>query len=147
MKTAANVARMLLGLLFFVFGVNFFFPLFSMPPHSGEAGNLIGAMYSSGYLLHAAKGIEIVAGALLLSGVLVPLALVLLGPIVVNIGLFHLFLTQPDQWAMPALVVALEVFLIWAYRDYFRGLFVAKAVPGEAAELGVHRLETPQLAQ
>jgi uncharacterized membrane protein YphA (DoxX/SURF4 family) len=132
MNKVTTTARVLLGAMFLVFGLNFFFNFFAMPSPSGKAGELAGAMYSSGYLLHATKAVEAVTGALLLTGVLVPLALVLLAPVVVNIALFNFFLTDPSQWPIPAVAVALQVYLMWAYRDYYRSLFTVQASPSAA---------------
>lgn len=129
MKIATTIARLLLGLVFTVFAVNFFFPFLPMPEMPERAKALAGAMYMSGYLFHAAKLIELTGGLLLLAGVCVPLALTLLGPIVVNIALFNLFLTPPGEWGPAILVTVLEVFLIWAYRNYFCALFTVRATP------------------
>lgn len=126
MRVLTLVARLLLGVLFLVFGLNGFLNFLSMgPPPSGLAGQFIGALFVSHYYWVIAA-LQIVAGVLLLVGRYVPLALVLLGPIIVNILLYHIFL-------MPAgIVLAVVATLLWfivfySYRQYFSGIFVQRA--------------------
>lgn len=126
-----TAARGLLGLLFFVFGLNGFLNFMPMPPLAGPAGDFIGALAASGYMFPLIKGTEVLAGALLLAGRLVPLALVLLAPIIVNIVAFHLILA-PGSYGMMALIISLEVYLAWAYRDSFAGVLNPNARPVEA---------------
>lgn len=128
-RIATTIARTLLGLAFFVFGLNFFFPFMPMPPMDGPAGAFAGALFATGYMFPMIKGIEVLAGALLLSGRFVPLALLLLAPVVVNIAAFHVFLT-PGEIGMSAVLVALLAFLGYAYRGSFRGALNPNARPG-----------------
>ena len=121
-------ARILLGLVFTVFGLNGFFHFIPQPPIPGVAGELLGAMAATGYFFPLLKGLEVVAGLMLLSGRLVPLSLVLLAPVVVQIALFHFVLT-PGQVGMAIGLLALEIFLAWAYRDSFRGVLQVHAKP------------------
>ena len=123
MKILTIIARVLLGLMFAVFGSNAFLHFLPMPPMSGHAGDFIGSMFATGYL-QAIAAIEVLAGLLLISGRYVPLGLTLLSPIVVNIVLYHLFM---DRSGMPmALVVsAITLFLAWRNRDAFAGLLRA----------------------
>lgn len=120
MKVATIIARVLLGLIFVVFGSNAFLHFIKMPPMSGPAGDFIGAMYITGYLQIIAA-LQVIGGALLLIGRYVPLGLTLLGPIIVNIDLFHIFM---DHSGLPLaiLVSALSLFLLWRHRDAFAGL-------------------------
>jgi len=128
MSKVVLVARILLGLVFFVFGLNGFLH-FLPPPDVPEAGQeLMGALGDTGYFFPLLKATETVSGALLLAGVLVPLALVLLAPIVVNIVAFHLFLA-PGGMPIAILVLVLEVFLAWGYRGSFRSVLTVKAQP------------------
>jgi hypothetical protein len=69
--------------------------------------------------------LQVIAGLLLLVGRYVPLALVLLGPILVNILLFHLLFMGGAGIGIGAVCTIFELFLIWAYRLSFRGLFDA----------------------
>jgi uncharacterized membrane protein YphA (DoxX/SURF4 family) len=93
MKIAVLIARVLLGLLFLVFGLNGFLNFLHMPMPSGLAGQYMGALFVSHYLVVVFL-VQVVGGALLLSGQFIPLALILLGPVIVNIFLFHAFLAQ-----------------------------------------------------
>ena len=83
---------------------------------------------ATGYLLPFVHGTETVAGALLLSGRFVPLALTIAAPVVLNILAFHLFLA-PSGLPFPLIVAALEVFLAWRYRSAFRPLLRSDVAP------------------
>ena len=128
MRHVILVARLLLGLTFFVFGLNGFLSFIPMPPPEGAAGVFMGGLAASGYFFPLLKVTETVAGALLLAGRWVPLALTLLAPVVVNIVGFHLAVA-PGGLGMALFLLALGVFLAWAHRDSFRGVLEAKAVP------------------
>jgi uncharacterized membrane protein YphA (DoxX/SURF4 family) len=123
-------ARVLLGLIFFVFGLNFFFHFLPQPPMPPSAGAFAGAMFATGYLFVVLKVVEVASGALLLVGRFVPLALALLAPIVVNIILFHAFLA-PAGIVLPLVVLALEIFLAWSYRAAYRPMLGARVAPTE----------------
>jgi putative oxidoreductase len=121
MKIATIIARILLGLVFVVFGLNVFFNFIpTPPPPKNEAGAFMGALFSSGYL-YAVKCFEIAGGLLLLIGRKVPLGLTLLGPVLVNILFYDIFL---DHTGLPIgiVVAALYLFLLWVYRAAFAGL-------------------------
>ncbi len=118
-------ARILLGLIFFVFGLNFFLHFIPQPPMPAPAGAFAGAMFATGYLFVVVKVVEVASGALLLAGRFVPLTLAILAPIVVNIVLFHAFLA-PGGIAVPIVVLALEVFLAWSYRSVYRPMLTAR---------------------
>jgi uncharacterized membrane protein YphA (DoxX/SURF4 family) len=126
MRVAAHIARYLLGAVFFVFGIDGFLGLIPLPPLPTPAVEFMGAMIKTGYLLYVVKGTEVAVGALLLSGRFVPLALVLLSPVLVNIVLFHAFLNAPHELIMPLVLVALHLFLVWQYRAHYKGLFAAR---------------------
>jgi uncharacterized membrane protein YphA (DoxX/SURF4 family) len=129
MKTKLVLAaRILLGLVFFVFGLNGFLHFIPQPPMSGPPADFIGALIGSGYLFTVLKATEVVAGALLLAGRFIPLSLALLAPVVVNIVLFHAFLA-PSGMAVPLVVLALEIFLAWSYRSAFRPMLRAQVAP------------------
>jgi putative oxidoreductase len=124
MKIAVLVARILLGLMFLVFGLNGFLNFLHMPMPPGPAGQYMGVLFMSHYL-HVVFLLEIVGGALLLSGQFIPLALVLLGPVIFNILLFHAFLF-PTGFP-PALFATLLWFVIFLWtRRAFAGIFVQK---------------------
>ena len=119
-------ARILLGLIYFVFGLNFFLHFLPTPPSSGgPAESFASGLFQSGYFFPFLKSLEIILGVLLLVGAFVPLALVILMPISLNILLFHVFLT--DNATIAVVIIALQLYLAWAYRDYYKPLFNKKA--------------------
>ena|SRR4051812_41044069 len=121
MKIAVLIARILLGLLFAVFGLNGFLHFIPMPPPAGLAGQYMGALFLSHYLVVVFL-LQLIGGLLLLANRFVPLALVLLGPVVVNILLFHALLA-PAGLPM-ALFAAVLWFVIFAgVRGAFAGIF------------------------
>src|SRR5678816_43576 len=103
MRIVALVARILLGLIFFVFGLNGFLQFIPMGPMpTGLAGQFIGALAQSHYFWVVAA-LQVIGGALLLINRYVPLGLVLLGPVIVNILCYHVFL-NPTGIGMAILV-------------------------------------------
>lgn len=122
---AITAARTLLGLVFLVFGVNGFLNFLPQPPMPGRAGELVGGLAASGYVFPLMFVIYTIAGAGLLVGRFVPLALVLLAPIIVNIVAIHLFLA-PSGLPLALAVLGLEVFLAWSYRTAFRPVLRAR---------------------
>ncbi|RZU41420.1 hypothetical protein [Edaphobacter modestus] len=122
MKIAFTIARILLGLLFTVFGLNGFLHFIPMQPPTGLAGQYMGALFLSHYLLPVFL-LQLIGGLLLLVNRFVPLALLLLGPVVVNILLFH------SLMATEGLPVALLTTILWlvvfaGVRKAFAGVFV-----------------------
>jgi uncharacterized membrane protein YphA (DoxX/SURF4 family) len=128
MRYLPIIARILLGLIFFVFGLNFFFHFIPTPPPPPAAGAFARAMFATGYIFVLLKVCEVLSGLALLAGRFVPLALTVLAPIVVNIIFFHAFL-HPAGLALPVAVVILEVFLAWCYRDAFRPMLKMDVQP------------------
>jgi putative oxidoreductase len=125
MKIAALIARILLGLVFVVFGLNGFLNFIKGPLPSGVAGQFLGALMQSHFVL-VISAVELVGGALLLANRYVPLGLVLLGPVIVNIFFYHLLMDRSG------LIIAIVVIILWAlialrHRQYFSGLFVQRA--------------------
>ena len=84
-----HAARILLGTIFTVFGLNGFLQFLKMPPPPPAAGAFFGALMATGYMLPLIMSVQLFAGVLLLSRRLVPFALSLLAPVVVNIVAFH----------------------------------------------------------
>jgi uncharacterized membrane protein YphA (DoxX/SURF4 family) len=124
MKIAALIARILLGLLFLVFGLNGFLHFIPMPPPSGLAGQYMGALFVSHYLVFVFS-VQVIGGALLLANRFVPLALILLGPILVNILLFH-SLMAPEGLPMALFASLLWAVIFYAVRQAFAGVFVQR---------------------
>jgi len=126
MKIVVLIARLLLGLTFVVFGLNGFLNFLSMGPMpSGLPGQFIGALFQSHYY-YVVAGLQVIGGVLLLANRFVPLALVLLGPIIVNILLYHVFL-NPAGIALAIFVTILWLIVFYGHRQYFSGIFVQRA--------------------
>jgi len=123
-------ARVLMGLLFFVAGLNGFLQFIPQPktPMPEGAVAFAGAMMKTGYLFQLVAGTQLLVGALLLANRFVPLALALLAPVVVNIVAFHLFLA-PSGLGLAFAVLVLELYLAWAYRDSFRPMLARQTPP------------------
>jgi putative oxidoreductase len=124
MSKAVLVVRILLGAMFLFFGLNgilHFLPTPPMPP--SDATTFATILMTHKYMSFVAL-CQVIGGLLLLVGRFVPLGLTILGPILVNILLFH-FLLMPQGVAMGLIATAMELFLLYAYRLSFRGLFDA----------------------
>jgi putative oxidoreductase len=119
------VARVLVGLPFVVFGLQHFLNFLSMspPPPPEPALTFAGILVTSGYM-NVVKALEVLGGALVLSGRLVPLGLVLATPVAVNIALWDLLLV--GQPALGVVLTGLCFFLVWAYRSHFAGVFAVR---------------------
>jgi uncharacterized membrane protein YphA (DoxX/SURF4 family) len=128
-KIAILTARILFGLVFLVFGFNHVhaLPFIPMRPRTGDAGVFAGLLMATKYMTVVGL-LEFIGGLLLLIGRYVPLGLTILGPIIVNILLFQILIAKGGAGLGLALVV-FELFLIWAYRSSFRGLFNAASNP------------------
>lgn len=136
MKTrGVLVARLLLGLIFFVFGLNGFLGFLEQPEGTPDGDAFITALMETGYLMTLLKVIETACGALLLAGYFVPLALVLLAPIIVNILGFHLFL-DPSGSGLGTIVVilVLHLFLTTQHWTIYKPILAAKASLSAAEE-------------
>ena len=126
MRSKAEVgARVLLGLIFTVFGLNGFFTFLPMPEPEGEAGTVLTALSDTGYLMPFVFLTEAVCGILFLANRFVALALVLIAPVIVNIFLFHLFVDRAGL-GIALVVVALEVFLAYRHKESFRPILSVK---------------------
>jgi putative oxidoreductase len=122
MKYAIHIARILLGLVFVVFGSNAFLHFIPVPPMQGDAGAFMGALIHSGYV-YVIAGLQVAGGLCLLIGSrLVPLGLILLGPVIVNIMLYHMFL-DPTGLPIACVISVLALFLLWIYRYKFPAIF------------------------
>lgn len=126
MKHLPTIARYLLGLIFFVFGLNKFLNFLPAPELSAEAGAFFGALAASGYMLKLIASTEVIGGLLLLINKYTPLGLVILAPVSLNILVFHLFL---DIGSIPVggLAFLLNLYLLFAYKKYYSPMLVSKA--------------------
>ena len=135
MKIVTLIARNLLGLMFVVFGLNGFLHFIPQPPPpAGLAGQFLGALSASHYMVPVFL-LQLIGGALLLANRFVPLALVLLGPVIVNILLYHSLM---DPKGLPPGTGALLLWLVVFYgvRSAFAGVFAAPVRTQEAVPEG-----------
>ena len=122
MKTAIVIARILLGLMFVIFGSNFFLNFIPMPPPPpGLAGDYFKVFAASGYM-YVVGAMQLLSGLLLLIGRFVPLALTILAAMIFNIWTFHILMDPQGLFPMAIVVMTLELFLVWSYRDRFAGI-------------------------
>ena len=133
-KTSAGdivtaIIRILLGLMFLVFGLNGFLNFMPQPKDMPqEIIMVMGALMKAGYMT-VVSGAEVLIAVLLLTNRFVPLALALLAPIVVGILTFHIFMAPAT--IVPGIVVTvMEIYLAWAYRGAFRPMLRAKVTRG-----------------
>ena len=121
MKIATITVRVLLGLVFVVFGANGFLHFLPMPPlPNGLVGEFLHAFFASGYV-YAIAACQVIGGLLLLIGRFVPLGLTILGPIIVNIVLFHLLLAA-EGLPLALIIAGLFLFLLWRYGAAFAAI-------------------------
>ena len=123
MKYAIIIVRVLLGLMFVVFGSNGFFHFMGpMPQLQGDAGAFLGALVNSGYI-YVIAALQVVGGLCLLIGSrFVAPGLMLLGPVIVNIVLYHIFLDRSGL-GMAICISVFALFLLWVYRYKFPAIF------------------------
>jgi putative oxidoreductase len=121
MKIAMIIVRTLMGLLFVFGAVVYFFNLFEPPPMEGPIKTFTEGLAASGYFMTLLKATELVCGIALIAGRFVPLALVILAPIVLNIFMVHLML---DRTGLPVAIflVLAGIFLAYYYRERYTEL-------------------------
>ena len=120
MQIATTIVRLLYGLAFTVFGLNFFFNFIPAPPPTGLAGDYFKVLAASHYL-YVIGAMQLLSGLLLLIGRFVPLALTILAAMIFNILWIHI-LMEPSGLPMALVFAAIELFLVWRYRDAFAGI-------------------------
>lgn len=120
------IPRYILGLIYFVFGLNFFFQFIPMPASIPEPlMKFSTALMETGYFMQFVKIVEVACGALLLMNLFTPLALVILAPITLNILLVHTFLDKSGL-IMALVILAVHVFLGMVNLDSYKGMLKAK---------------------
>ena len=124
MRTASTIARYLMGLIFLVFGLNGFLHFLPMRTPEGNAGQFFGALYSSGYL-NVIFACQLVPAVFLLINRYGPLALAVLGPVLVNIISFHAFMA-PSGLPLALFVAVLWFATFWGVRSAFAGVFQSR---------------------
>lgn len=125
------IARILMGLVFFVFGLNGFLQFIPQPKEAMPEGvtALMTGFMKSGYMMQLIFGTQTLVGVLLLLNCFVPLALALIAPVIVNIICFHVFL-MPSTIAPGIVVLVLEIYLAWSYRKVYASMLAFKVKPG-----------------
>ncbi len=133
MKHLPTIARYLLGLIFFVFGLNKFLNFLPAPEMSADAGAFFGALVATGYMMKFIGATEVIGGLLLLINKYTPVALIILAPVSINILVFHLAL---DIASIPVggLTFLLNVYLLFAYKKYYDPMLASSASPGSDSE-------------
>jgi uncharacterized membrane protein YphA (DoxX/SURF4 family) len=126
------IARVLMGLMFFVFGLNGFLHFIPQPKDAmpGGATAFFEGVMKTGYMIPLIFGTQVLAGALLLINRFVPLALALIAPVVVNIIAFHVFLA-PSGIGPGMVVLVLELYLVWSYRKVYQAMLAFRSRPGD----------------
>jgi putative oxidoreductase len=125
MKITALIVRILLGLIFTVLGANGLHPFLPMPPPpAGLAAQYIAVLFQSHYAV-VIFSVQLIGGLLLLANFYVPFAVAILGPVLVNILCYHIFL-EPAGLPLALVTTILWFILLYHYRRSFAGLFVAK---------------------
>ena len=120
MKIVSTIARFLLGFTFVFFGLNGLRHFIPMPPLTGIVGQFVGALFMSHYLV-VIMLLQLFGGILLLANRFVPLGLTLLGPIIVNILLVHVFM-DPSGLPTAAVVIVLWLLVAYGVRSAFAGI-------------------------
>ncbi len=128
MKFVIIGARVILGLLFVVSGLNGFFQFMANPEMNETITAFMMALGGTGYFMIVVKLVEVTSGLMILTGRFLPLGLILLAPVSVHIFFAHLFLDQAGL-PMAIVIIVLQLFLAWAYRDSYSGILQAKAEP------------------
>ena len=121
MKIAATIARYLMGIMFLVFGLNGFLQFLPQPPMSGFPQQFFTVMMGSHYMVPVFL-IQILCALLFLANRYIPLALTLIGPVLVNILIFHI--TMQPAGLGPGILVTIFWFLVFSqHRAAFAGIF------------------------
>ena len=128
-RISTAIVRVLLGLMFLVFGLNGFLNFIPAPKDMPqEIMNVMGALMKAGYMT-VVSGAEVLVAVLLLTNRFVPLALALLAPIIVGIITYHVAM-QPATIGPGIVVLLMELYLAWAYRGAFRPMLRMRTIPG-----------------
>ncbi|WPU92065.1 DoxX family membrane protein [Mucilaginibacter sabulilitoris] len=128
MKITVLISRILLGFIYLVFGLDYFFRFIPYQPlHTGATGAFIAGLKGIGYFYPMIKTIQIVGGISLMINRYAPFSAVVLFPISLNVLLFHTILV-PSGWLMGVTLIVPNLLLGYGYRKYYSGMFTAKAV-------------------
>ena len=128
MNKATIIFRLLLGFLYLVFGLDYFLHFIPyQPAHTGAPEALKSGLMGTGYIYPMMKLIQVFGGISLLINWYAPFSAVVLFPISLNVFLFHTILV-PSGWLMGVFLLVPNIFLGYAYRRYYKGLFTRKAI-------------------
>ena len=128
MKIATTILRILLGFIYLVFGLDYFLHFIPYEPmHTGDVASFKEGLKASRYFYPMIKTIQIVGGISLLINRYAPFSAVVLFPISLNVLLFHTILV-PSGWLMGVFLIVPNLFLGYAYRKYYSGMFIRKPV-------------------
>jgi uncharacterized membrane protein YphA (DoxX/SURF4 family) len=128
MKKATIISRVLLGFLYLVFGLDYFLHFIPYQPnHTGRVAAFKSALLDVGYFYPMIKSIQIIGGISLLTNLYAPFFAVVLFPISLNVLLYHTILV-PSGWLMGVFLMVPNLFLGYAYRKYYNGMFVKKPI-------------------
>jgi putative oxidoreductase len=129
MKTVSTILRVVLGLIYVIFGLNYYLHFIPIQmPTEGPIAAFMGGLAAAPYMWHLVKATEIIGGLLLLSGSYVPLALTVLFPITVNIFLFHTTMTPISEAVMAIAIMIFHVILLFSFKSSFAGILDGKNV-------------------
>jgi uncharacterized membrane protein YphA (DoxX/SURF4 family) len=131
MKTAVLIARLMLGLIFLVFGLDYFLNFLShiinFPPAGKKADAFFGAISATGYFFPFLKGIEVICAVFLLTNRYTAFFAIVIFPVTVNIFMLHACLAHPYV-PLGAGMLVLNIFLLYAYRKNYTGLLKTKPI-------------------
>jgi putative oxidoreductase len=127
MRIASTIARYLLGIIFTVFGLNGFLNFIPAVPMPGMAGQFIGVLMTSHYMVPVFV-VQLACGILFLVNRYVPLALTLIGPVIVNILMFHV-LMNPSGIGPVALATVCWFLVFNSVRSAFAGILRNQVQP------------------
>jgi hypothetical protein len=130
MKVLVIICRILLGLVFVLFGGMGLFMHPQLPPRGTDMGDLVNIFHNVGWS-QVVSAFLVIGGLLVLYGGTLPFGLCILCPVTVNIWVFHILLhAMAPAMILPAVVVTvLEIVLLYAYRGSFAGIWTTKATP------------------
>ena len=126
MKKATLISRIVLGFIYLVFGLDYFFRFIPYQPnHTGRVAAFKAGLLGVGYFYPMIKSIQIVGGLSMLLNRYAPFFAVVLFPISLNVFLYHTILV-PSGWLMGVLLIVPNLFLGYTYQKYYKGMFVKK---------------------
>ncbi len=144
MKALEAAARYLLGGIFLVFGLDYLVHFMPELPFSEAGGQFLEALINTGYMFPLIKLVEVTGAILLMTPRFAPLGALLVAPIVLNIGLYHLVL-DPNGGVIGAALVICEAFLLWTYRQAYQPLVMPGTASGAPLSAATPRTVEPAL--